>query len=110
MRQLSAFAITVLPILCFSTSAMAGAFDYLAENACQLSIEDKIKASHSDAADIGYGNAKYVQAEQNTNVKGKGHFTSGSGKVSFSYNCDYNIVSGDTSHVDVQMGAATASN
>ncbi len=110
MRQMSAFAISVFPILCFSSAAHAGAFDYLAENACQMSVEDKIKAQHSDAAEIGYGNSKYVQNEQNTNVKGRGHFTSGSGKMSFSYSCDYNIVSGDTSHVDVQMGASTASN
>jgi hypothetical protein len=110
MRQTSAFAFTIFSILCISSTARAGAFDYLAENACQMSIGDKIKAAHSDASDISYGNAKDVQSGKSTSVKGKGHFSSGNSTTNFSYSCDYNIVSGDTSDVNVTMGTATASN
>ena len=50
------------------------------------------------------------QAETNTSVKGKGHFTAGGSKQSFTYTCNYNIVSGDASGVNVQTNSATASN
>jgi len=110
MRQVSAFAFSVLSILCVSTTAHAGAFDYLAENSCQQAVEEKVKAAHSDASNIGYGGSKMSQVEQNTSVKGKGHFSSGGNQTSFTYSCEYNIVSGDASNVNLQMAGATASN
>ncbi|HEX8711727.1 MAG TPA: hypothetical protein VF730_07625 [Terracidiphilus sp.] len=110
MRQVSAFAISVLTLLSLTSAARAGAFDAMAQNSCEQAVEEKIKASHSDASDIAYSGERMNQAETNTSVKGKGNFTVGGNKQSFSYTCNYNIVSGDTSGVNVQMSSATASN
>jgi hypothetical protein len=110
MRQVSAFAISVLTLLSLNSTAQAGAFDAMAQNSCEQSVEEKLKASHSDAADIAYSGEKMNQTETSTSVKGKGNFTTGGSKQSFSFTCNYNIVSGDTSGVNVQMGSATASN
>jgi hypothetical protein len=110
MRHVSAFAISVFALLSFISAARAGAFDYLAQNSCQQAVEEKIKASHSDASDIAYSGERMNQVETNTSVKGKGNFTAGGNRQVFSYTCTYNIVSGDTSGVNVQMNSATASN
>lgn len=110
MRHVSAFAISVLTLLSLTSTARAGAFDAMAQNSCEQSVEEKLKASHSDASDIAYSGEKMNQSESNTSVKGKGNFTAGGNKQSFSFTCSYNIVSGDTSGVNVQMSAATASN
>jgi hypothetical protein len=110
MRHVSAFAISVLTLVSLTSTARAGAFDYLAQNSCEQAVEEKIKASHSDASDIAYSGERMNQAETNTSVKGKGHFTAGGSKQSFTYTCNYNIVSGDASGVNVQTNSATASN
>lgn len=110
MRHVSAFAISVLTLLSLTSTARAGSFDAMAQNSCEQSVEEKLKASHSDASDIAYSGEKMNQTEMNTSVKGKGNFTAGGNKQSFSFTCNYNIVSGDTSGVNVQMSGATASN
>jgi hypothetical protein len=110
MRQVAVFAVSILSLLSLSSGARAGAFDYLAQSSCEQAVDDKIKAGHSDASDIGYTNPKINQTETKSSVNGRGHFTAGSGKVNFSYTCSYDIVSGDASNVSLQVGKATASN
>jgi hypothetical protein len=110
MRHVSAFAISVLTLVSLTSTARAGAFDYLAQDSCQQAVEEKIKTTNSDASDIAYSGEKMSQVETNTSVKGKGNFKSGGSKQGFTYTCNYNIVSGDASGVSVHMNSATASN